>query len=449
MSKTTIFSMILVAAVGCKSNESANTENPEPATNVDTEQVKPGHKTPDKKPKSGDTAPGTEAAPEAMAPTKPGDPAPLVAASNALAFDLYKTQRNSEGNLAFSPVSISLAFAMTYAGAAGPTAAEMKTTLHLPDDTLLEGAAAGLLSSWNSDDKGYELKVVNRLFGDSGYAFETPFLNTTKNTYQAPLERLDFQKDPEAQRAHINNWVLEQTADRIADLLPAESVTKDTRLILANAIYFLGKWKNAFDKKDTKTNSFAINGSSPADVPMMHQTSEFRVARVKGATLLQMPYSGGDLAMTIVLPTKENGLTKLEEELSTELYQSWKSKMHEQKVVVSLPSFEIKDATLPLKEALQSLGMNLPFTRAADFTKMANPSSDAEKLYIGNAFHKAFVKVDESGTEAAAATAVVMMTKGAAPEPPATFKADHPFLFTIENTKSGAILFVGRIVDPR
>ncbi len=449
MSKTTIFSMILVAAIGCKSNESANTEIPEPATNVDTEQVKPGHKTPDKKPNNGDTAPGTEAAAEPATPTKPGDPAPLVTASNALAFDLYKTQRNNEGNLAFSPVSISLAFAMTYAGATGPTAAEMKTTLHLPDDKLLEGAAAGLLSSWNSDDKDYELKVVNRLFGDSGYAFETPFLNTTKNTYQAPLERLDFQKGPEAQRAHINNWVLEQTADRIADLLPVESVTKDTRLILVNAIYFLGKWKNAFDKKDTKTNSFAINGSSPADVSMMHQTSKFRFAQVKGATLLQMPYSGGDLAMTIVLPTKKNGLTKLEEELSTELYQSWMSKMHRQKVVVSLPSFEIKDATLLLKKALRSLGMNLPFTKAADFTKMANPSSDGEKLYIGDAIHKAFVKVDESGTEAAAATAVVMMIKGAAAEPPPTFKADHPFLFTIEDTKSGAILFVGRIVDPR
>ncbi|MBL4634657.1 MAG: hypothetical protein JKY56_12360, partial [Kofleriaceae bacterium] len=321
MFKTALFSTILLGAMACKSKEPTATEPKKPVTQVDTapEQAKPSDKTPsDSKPEAVTTPNEMDTAEL----TKPGDPAPLVAASNALAFDLYRTQRAQEGNLAFSPISISLAFAMTYAGANGPTAAEMKAVLHLPDDDLLEGAAAGLLSALSSDNKAYELNVVNRLFGESGYTFETPFLATTKNTYQAPLESLEFRNNPEAQRAYINKWVLDQTADRIATLLPEGSITKDTRLVLANAIYFLGKWKNGFDKDDTRNKAFSVNGNSPTDVPTMRQTNKFRLARVKGATLLQMPYKGGDLAMTIVLPTAIDGLSKLEEVLSTEVYQS-------------------------------------------------------------------------------------------------------------------------------
>lgn len=445
MFKTALLSAILLGAIACESSKPAGNEAPttpsEPVTPTEPVTEKP-------------TEQPVKPVAEAGTPTEPGDPAPLADASNALAFDLYKTQRAETGNLAFSPASISLAFAMTYAGANGPTATEMKKVLHLPDDAALEASAAGLIASWNSAKADYELKVVNRLFGQADYKFEQPFLDVTKNTYQAPLESLDFKKDAEAQRAYINNWVLEQTEKRIANLLPKNSITGDTRLVLTNAVYFLGKWKSAFEKESTQDRPFFANGKDKADVPTMQQTGQFGYASTPDVKLLRMPYQGDDLSMTIVLPNAKNGLSKIEESLNLATYQGWSEQLgtQNQKVKVLLPSFEIADAALPLADALKTLGMTKAFDQgAADFTKMANPENGAEQLYISGAFHKAFVKVDESGTEAAAATAVVMSVKGVArPEPtPPTFLADHPFLFTIEDSRSGAILFVGRVVDPR
>ncbi len=444
MLKTTLLATILLGVIACEASKPANNGAPttpsEPVNPID-KPTEPIVGTPPIEPS---TEPSTNL-------TAPGDPTPLAEASNTLAFDLYKTQRAEEGNLAFSPASISLAFAMTYAGANGATATQMKKVLHFPADDALQSSAAGLIASWNSEGTDYELKVVNRLFGQASYNFEQSFLDLTKNTYQAPLENLDFQTDPEAQRLHINNWVLDQTEKRIADLLPEGSITGRTRLVLTNAIYFLGKWKNAFDKDDTEKKPFFVNGKKKVGVPMMHQTERFGFAEVADATLLRMPYKGDNLAMTIVLPTTRNGLSKIEKGLDAATYKSWSEQLgrQSQEVNLALPSFEITDAELPLTDALKALGMELAFDRgAADFTKMANPQDDAEKLYISAAFHKAFVKVDESGTEAAAATAVVMGAEGA-PAPPRAFIVDHPFMFTIEDTKSGAILFVGRVVDPR
>ena len=437
MFKTTLLGILLLGAFACESSKPANNESP-------TTPVKPIDKP---------TQPivGTSIEPSTNL-RAPGDPAPLAQASNALAFDLYKTQRTKKGNLAFSPASISVAFAMTYAGANGATAAQMKKVLHFPEDNVLQSSAAGLIASWNSEDTDYELKVVNRLFGEASYSFEQPFLELTKNTYQAPLENLDFRTNPETQRLHINDWVLNQTEKRIADLLPKGSITGDTRLVLTNAVYFLGKWKRVFDKNDTEKKPFFVNAKEMADVPMMHQTEHFGFAEVANATLLRMPYKGEGLAMTIVLPTARNGLSKIETDLDAATYKSWSEQLGKQtqEVNLALPSFEITNAELPLKDALTALGMELAFDRrSADFTKMANPEGDAERLYISEAFHKAFVKVDESGTEAAAATAVVMGVKGGVAAPPRAFIVDHPFLFTIEDTKSGAILFIGRVVDPR
>tara|TARA_R110002073_G_scaffold177151_5_gene335043 strand:+ start:12156 stop:13487 length:1332 start_codon:yes stop_codon:yes gene_type:complete len=442
MFKTALLSTILLGAIACESSKPAGNEAPTTPTEP-VAQTEPVTEKPTEQPVA-----------ETGTPTEPGDPAPLADASNALAFDLYKTQLGETGNLAFSPASISLAFAMTYAGANGPTAAQMKKVLHLPDDEALQASAAGLIASWNSAKADYELKVVNRLFGQADYKFEQPFLDVTKNTYQAPLESLDFKKGAEAQRLYINNWVLEQTEKRIANLLPKNSITDDTRLVLTNAVYFLGKWKSAFKKESTQDRPFFANGKDKADVPTMQQTGQFGYASTLDVKLLRMPYRGDDLSMTIVLPNAKDGLSKIEKSLDLATYKDWSEELgaQTQKVKVLLPSFEIADAALPLADALKTLGMTMAFDPgAADFTKMANPANGAEQLYISGAFHKAFVKVDESGTEAAAATAVVMGAKGAArpaPAPP-TFLADHPFLFTIEDSKSGAILFVGRVVDPR
>ena len=440
MFKTAVLSTILLSAMACDSGTPASNES----STTPTEPMKPMDKPVEPTAALDDDSPAAQIV--------PGDPSALAEASNALAFDLYKTQMGAEGNLAFSPASISLAFAMTYAGASGDTASQMQTVLHLPADEVLHSSAASLLASWNSGATDYKLSVVNRLFGEASYKFEEPFLEVTKNTYQAPLETLDFKSNAEAQRVHINKWVLDQTEQRIADLLPKGSITGRTRLVLTNAVYFLGTWASTFDKAATKSEPFYVNGSKKAKVPTMHQTARFAFAKVDGATLLRMPYKGDDLAMTIVLPTAKNGLASIEKTLDAETYKQWAQQLSggSQKVSVALPSFKIADTELDLKDALNKLGMTLPFdARAADFTKMANPEKDGDKLYISGAFHKAFVEVDESGTEAAAATAVVMATRGGAPAPPMAFVADHPFLFTIEDTKSGAILFVGRVVDPR
>ncbi|MCP4445037.1 MAG: serpin family protein [Myxococcales bacterium] len=271
--KTAILATSLLLTAGCESKKTAGNEAPtmpsEPSVATETVPA-----TPTEMP----TATPVDETPAAAIAA--GDPAPLVAASNALAFDLYQTQSAESCNLMFSPVRISLAFTMTYAGANGATADEMERVLHLPEDAELHGAAVTLLNKWGAKDVGYELKVVNRLFGEAAYSFEKPFLDVTKGAYQTPIESLDFKGDPEAQHLHINKWVLEQTNERIADLLPEDSIKKDRRLVLTNAVYFLGSWANAFDADITTKLPFFVGGTKKESVPIMMQVDKFGFARV-------------------------------------------------------------------------------------------------------------------------------------------------------------------------
>ncbi|MBL4637345.1 MAG: serpin family protein [Kofleriaceae bacterium] len=374
----------------------------------------------------------------------------FVRASNELGMHLYRVNQKKPGNMVFSPASISLAFTMTYAGANGATADEMAATLHLGDNASVHTSASAFLAGWR-EEGAEELTIVNRLFGQSGYNFEAPFLATTKELYLAPLETLDFVSNPDKQRLHINKWVMEQTADKIEELLPKGALDAMTRLVLVNAVHFLGKWSSAFPKKNTKSLPFWVDGKSKTKLPTMALTHDFAFSKVKGAKVLQLPYEGSDLAMTLILPDKRGGLSGLESQLSTATLSGWLSGLSTKKVSVELPRFELKNARIPLKDSMKKLGMKLAFdSSAADFSKMRNSGPD-DRLYIAKAFHEAFVKVDESGTEAAAATAVVMATRGGRPPPEkiANFHVDRPFLFTISDTSSGAILFLGRVVDPR
>jgi serine protease inhibitor len=402
-----------------------------------------------------DSAKPTETAPPAapVAPPASGDLAPLARSNNALAFDLYGKARTAPGNLALSPISISTALTMTWAGAKGETAAQMKKVLHAEGEPNQAMDVSGkLLASLGGSDQKVTLRVANRLFGEKTYAFDQGYLDRTRAAFGAPLEALDFKHAADPARAHINEWVAKQTQDRIKDLLPAKSLDGETRLVLTNAIYFLGDWMNPFNKDRTRPAAFHVTATDSKDVPTMNQAKHFRFAAEGGVKLLEMPYEGGEVAMTLVLPDAPAGLEAVEKQLSPELLTKWVGALQFEQVIVALPKFEINPAaSLSLGDTLQALGMPLAFDRAkADFTGIANPPSPADRLFISKVFHKAFVKLDEKGTEAAAATAVVMATAGAAApsKPPSEFKADHPFLFLLRHVKSGAILFMGRVSDP-
>jgi len=367
--------------------------------------------------------------------------------------DLWGKLRAQTGNLTISPASIWVALAMTHEGARGDTATEMARAMRMPTDADAARAdAAAKLAAWNAAGRGpMTLRVVNRLFGEKAYRFEAPFLRTARERWRAPLEPTDFAHAFEPARARINGWVARETQDRIRDLLPPGSLSADTRLVLTNAVYFLGKWAHAFDRRQTQDLPFFTAPGQSAPSPTMQQTAVFAYAEQDGVQVVEMPYRGGTFAMTVVVPRAVDGLSALEARLDAATFSSWTQALHERRVRVLLPKFTIDPAgSLALSRVLRDLGMATAFDpRAADFTGIANPPSPDDRLSISEVFHKAFVKVDEEGTEAAAATAVVMVRATSVEMPPPEIRADHPFLFFLRDTASGAILFTGRVADPR
>jgi serpin B len=393
----------------------------------------------------------------------PGTCSPsFAAAANAFGLDLYARFRaGQQGNLALSPASIVVALAMTRAGARGATAEEMDRVLRVDwdgqagqagDAAAMHDEAAALLRAWNDPARtSYELRVVSRLFGALGHAFEPPFLALTAERYGAPLESLDFRGDAGGSRQRINDWIAARTSDRIRDLLPPLSIQPDTRLVLANAVYFLGRWARRFQPAATRPETFWAEGRREIRVPMMHQTERFRYAAVSGLKLLEMPYAGDELAMTVIVPDARDGLAELERRLSVAELDRWLAALADTRVAVALPRFRVAPGeSVQLERLLAAMGMPTAFTARADFSAMANPPNPDDRLFLGAAYHKAFVQVDEAGTEAAAATALGMPLGGPprpAPAPPEV-RADHPFLFLIRDLRSGIILFLGRLVDP-
>jgi serpin B len=384
--------------------------------------------------------------PDSGTPTEPAArplPSDLAASNNLFATDLYAKLRDRPGNLAFSPTSMSLALAMTYGGARGETAEQMRTVLRfgVPDATL-HAAYADQIASWNDPARtDYELRVVNRLFGAKGHPFHAEYVALTRDRYHAPIEQLDFAADPEAARKHINDWVEKETKDRIVDLLPSGSIDGGTPLVLTNAIYFKGTWKHEFDAKATVPAEFHL-GATTMRVPMMNMTHTLAFGEADGVKVLELPYAGDALAMDVLLPTERDGLAALEEKLTAENIDRWLGGMHAVEIDVALPKFKIEmPESIALKGTLSAMGMPIAFSNAADFSGMSDSA-----LAIDDVYHKAFVEVNEEGTEAAAATAVVMRESAVMVKP--TFVADHPFLFLIRDTRSGAILFMGRVSNP-
>jgi serpin B len=374
----------------------------------------------------------------------------LVGANSGFAGALYgKLAAEQGGNFAFSPVSVSLALGMAYAGAAGDTAREMKQALgfSLDGDATHRGFGT-LLRSWAlpaGEKRSYELTVANRLFGSRAVSFLDSYVAATADHYQAPLEQLDFVKQAEASREHINAWVAERTHDRIKDILPSGSVTPSSGMILTNAIYFKGNWMYPFGQASPET--FYMSGGT-VKAPMMRRKRRFLFGETSEVKVLTLSYAESPIEMNVVLPKARDGLAAVEAGVAAGKLPEWLGGRKTANVDVALPRFTIAGAGVSLRPALEALGMAAPFSDArADFSGMAKPGGP--KLFIADVFHKAFVAVDEKGTEAAAATAVLMeVTSIPPPVEEKEFIADHPFLFVIRDAHSGSILFLGRVSDP-
>ena len=377
-----------------------------------------------------------------------GNMSSVVAGNTAFGLDLYAKLRQTPGNQFFSPLSISTALAMTYGGARGETETQMAKVLHfLPEQEELHAAFAQLQDGLRTNNKkgsDYQFLVANRLWGQSGFRFLESYLKLTERSYGAPLAQLDFIGQPDPSRATINRWVEEQTAEKIRELLLPRMITSDTRLVLTNAVYFLGNWTSSFDDKATQDAPFHLDGTRTLQTPTMHQKAHFRFGSADGVQILEMPYKGQRLTMVVILPEARDGLAAVEASLSAEKLDRWLSLLTNQEVNVFLPRFKVT-SQFSVVDALKSLGMTLPFSNRADFSGM----DGRQDLLISEVVHKAFVDVNERGTEAAAATAVVMSRKAAVHGLPQVFRADHPFLFLIRDSKTGSILFFGRLADPK
>ena len=369
----------------------------------------------------------------------------LQQGNTRFSFDLYRALQEREGNLFFSPYSISTALAMTYAGARGETEKEMAAVLHLPpEQARLHKDFANLQEHLNDlQDKGkVQLNVANALWAQEGQSFLDSFLKLTKKYYGAGVNFVDYAGATEAARKTINDWVEEQTRKKIQELIKKGMLDPSTTLVLCNAIYFKGDWLSKFEKAATRDTEFFVTPDSAVQVPMMNQSMDAKYRKFDGFSALELPYLGKKLSMVALLPEAKDGLPALEQLLSGDQVMQWLAELDDSsplKVEISLPRFKTT-CEFELSEILSKMGMPHAFSDA-DFSGMTGQRD----LFISKIVHKAYVDVNEEGTEAAAATAVIM---DKAAFFPLAFRADHPFIFLIRENKTGSILFLGRIVDP-
>ncbi len=410
---------------------------------------RPSATTPVSASNSAPPAPTDSSTPPMRPPVASKELKAVAASNNAFGVDLFKAVASPSKNVALSPASLGTAFAMTFAGARGTTATEMQKTLHLQGSAEDVSKNAGKLATELTDgSRQATLKIANRLFGEKTYDLEKPFLESTKTAFKAELAPMDFKAHGEDARREINGWVEQQTEKRIHDLLPAGSVDPDTRLVLVNAMYLMAQWNHPFTEGLTADAPFHVTGSKSKNVKMMHEMADYPVMEGDGVKVVEMRYRGDALSMFVVLPDEKSSLEALEKSLTAEKLASWTEGMKGKMVKLSLPRFTIDPSeSFALKETLQKLGMKSAFSNKADFTGIAKPKSKADELKLAQVFHKVFVRVDEKGTEAAAATAVEMAVKGMAASP-VEINFDRPFLFFVRDNASGLVLFMGHVADP-
>lgn len=387
---------------------------------------------------------------------------------NRFGLDLHRRLSAGDDNLVISPWSIETALAMTYAGADGRTKNEMAKVLHFTDneEKLHDGLAdltanlAKLAKSSeervsNAKENGgpstpLQINVANRLFGQKDYPFIQSFLDLNAEKYHSPLEKLDFRGDPESCRKHINQWVEIQTRDKIKDLIPQRVITPDTSLVLTNAVYLKAPWTEEF--RDEPNGDFHPRGKTAVKVPMLTRTGNYGHVQWPGTTAVTIPYADGGLQFVLFVPDAIDGLAKTEKSLNTERFAET-AKANAKKIDLHFPSFKLEPERVMLAEELIAMGMPSAFDKpqgSADFSRMG-PRKPDDYLFISHVIHKAFIAVDKHGTEAAAATAVVMTRATSMPQPekPLVIRVDRPFAFAIQHIDSGTCLFLGRVTDPR
>lgn len=391
-----------------------------------------------------------------LAAAAPPEPATAVAACNTFALDLYGQLAARPGNLFFSPYSIDKALAMALAGARGETAAEMAAVLHLPGDqetahrafgVLRDEVNRGLAGPLGLGRRGVHISQAAALWGQAGSPVQPAYQGCLKKHYGAELHLVDFRATERA-RGTINAWAKEQTGGHIPELFGAGTLDSQTRLALTTAIYFKGDWVSPFKKDQTRPELFFAAPNRRGEVPMMTQTATFGYAETEDVQVLALPYQGRNLAMVVFLPRAQNGLAAVERELTAGRLAEWAGRQKEQRVQVSLPRVQMRDG-FDLPDVLQALGMRRAFSRhEADFSGI---DGGRERLYLGAVVHKAFLDVNELGTEASAATEVAVQALAASvptgPRIP-VFRADHPFLFAIREARTGLVLFLGRCEQP-
>ena len=380
-----------------------------------------------------------------------GDMDALVEGNGEFAFDLYHQVADGSDNLFYSPYSISLALAMTYAGARSETEEQMAQALRfgLPQDrlhTAFNGLDQELSArgegAQGKDDEGFRLNIVNAIWGQKDYSFLQNYLDTLARNYGAGLRVLDFMGAPEPSRVTINDWVEEQTEERIKDLIPEGAINVMTRLVLTNAVYFNAAWASQFEEGFTAPGPFHLLDGAEVNVPMMRQTAGFRYAGGPDFEAVELAYDGHELSMVILLPAAGR-FEAFEDSLDYGVVEGAIGALQHAQVALTMPRFKM-ETSFNLNDALSELGMGIAFEpSAADFSGM----DGSRDLFIADVIHKAFVDVDESGTEAAAATAVIMEAT-AMPAQPVQVTIDRPFVFLIRDIETNTILFVGRVMNP-
>jgi serpin B len=359
-----------------------------------------------------------------------------VDASNLFAFDLYDRYSAGEDNVFYSPYSISTALSMTYEGARATTAEEMQSVFHWSeDDDVRRPGAAKVFNILNGKNRSYTLHTANALWMQEGYPFKEDYVDTVEDYYGGEPNMIDFGDAVNAAEI-INGWVEERTNDKIKDLL-SPNMLVDARLVLTNAIYFKGDWLKMFDKELTSPSEFHVSPQETVEIEMMNvKEGYFGYVDTGDAQILKLPYEGKDLSMIIVLP-KPGDIHEFENGFSLEDYRSWLDVLESTRLDVYLPRFKFETKYMMGKD-LAEMGMPTAFTGSADFSGMSDGG-----LFIGHVVHQAYIDVNEEGTEAAAATGVVMVESMSE-----VFRADHPFIFTIQDGDTGLILFMGRVMDP-
>ena len=371
----------------------------------------------------------------------------LVDGNTAFALDLYQKIRETKGNHFFSPYSISTALAMTYGGARSKTELQMANVLHFSlDQSHLHSTFSELQNYFQKvqEESEFRLNIANALWIQDSYELLSEFLELNRKYYEANLFSVDFKKDPEGSRLKINDWVEKKTEEKIKDLLGEGIIDVLTRLVLTNTIYFKAEWSRKFDSKKTKEKDFWLTEETKTKVQMMTQKSFFGYRESQELQVLEMLYEGSNLSMIVILPRKIDGLSELEAQLNTQSLKEWTSNLSSKHVEVFIPKFTTT-RSFNLNQTLVSLGMVDAFSDSADFSGI----EPKKELKITDVVHKAFIDVDEEGTEAAAASAVVMGVKSALPPKDLPqFIADHPFLYLIRDRQTGTILFMGRLTEP-